>query len=209
MLLHQEKSVFLDFLKYTKIRSKRVYLRLCTFEPWTGTDLRRSRLVVMFIWAEMLQNLAIHVCRRCMEWNATILVTFFQSTRTDQNSSTKFYEILWCQIGPFGLRNWTVKVALFQQNIHYRARLKGPSFQFLRHCETFFQTVFSRSLFFRSFATKWMLKNPQSVPLLQLLALWDCSKRDLLFFKSAAINSMFFGNLFKKYLVNRAAKKRF
>ena len=32
--------------------------------------------------------------RRFMKWNATIIVTFFQSTRTDQNSSNKFYKIL-------------------------------------------------------------------------------------------------------------------
>ena len=30
---------------------------------------------------------------------------FFQSTRTEQNSSAKFYEMLWCQIEPFGLTN--------------------------------------------------------------------------------------------------------
>ena len=49
--------------------------------------------------------------RRFMKWNVTIIVAFFQSTRTDRNSSTKFYEIL------------------------YQARLKG--FSFFRHCETF------------------------------------------------------------------------
>ena len=30
---------------------------------------------------------------------------FFQSTRTDQNSSSKFYEILWCQIETLRSRN--------------------------------------------------------------------------------------------------------
>ena len=62
-----------------------------------------------------------------MKWNATIIVTlkfFFQSLRTDQNSSWKFYKILWSQIESFGLANWTKKV--FPRNIPYRERLKSP-----------------------------------------------------------------------------------
>ena len=55
------------------------------------------------------------VFSRCfMKWNATILVTLLvQSTGTDQNSSWKFYEILWSQIESFGLVNWTKKVFPF------------------------------------------------------------------------------------------------
>ena len=48
--------------------------------------------------------------RRFMKWNTTIIVTFFQSTRTDQNSSTKFYKILRRQIVLFGIGNWTIGI---------------------------------------------------------------------------------------------------
>ena len=63
--------------------------------------------------------------RRFMTWNETTLMTlFFQSTQTDQNSSWKFYEILWSQIESFGLANWTKKVfrafdTLFVGLIHW------------------------------------------------------------------------------------------
>ena len=52
------------------------------------------------------------ISRRFMKLNATIIVTLFQSTRTDQNNSTKFYKILRCQIEPFG-PYWTKKVFPF------------------------------------------------------------------------------------------------
>ena len=52
---------------------------------------------------------------------------------------TKFYQILWCQIAPVGLANWAKKV--FPRNIPYRERPKGPSFNFFRHCETFFGKI--------------------------------------------------------------------
>ena len=77
--------------------------------------------------------------RRFMKWSATIIGTFFQSTRTDQNSSWEFYKISWCQIEPFGLGNWTKKVfPFFQRNIQYRARPKGPPFQFFSALCDFF-----------------------------------------------------------------------
>ena len=63
--------------------------------------------------------------RRFMKWNATIIKTFFKSTRTDQNGSS---QVLWWQIAPFGLASWTKKG--FPRNIQYRARLKGPLFNF-------------------------------------------------------------------------------
>ena len=55
----------------------------------------------------------------------------FQSTQTDQNSSSKFDKLLWSQIESFGLANRTKKVfPLFPRNKPLRERLKGPPFQF-------------------------------------------------------------------------------
>ena len=58
---------------------------------------------------------------------------FFQSTRTDQNSSLKFYEILWSQIESFGLANWTKKFcfsSFFAQHT-MPGETKGPFFGFM------------------------------------------------------------------------------
>ena len=52
---------------------------------------------------------------------------------------------------------------VFARNIQYWTRPKGP-FQFFRHCVTFFEFFFSKGspfIFFWSFATEWMLKNPK------------------------------------------------
>ena len=108
--------------------------------------------------------------RRFMKWNATIIVTrtFIQSKRTDQNSSTKLYEILWCQIEPFGLANWTKKVfPLFPHNIQYRARLKGPPFSFLGIVRLFFsQILFSEGppSSFLMFCDRMDVEKSQRVP---------------------------------------------
>ena len=48
-----------------------------------------------------------------MKRNYTSVSFFFQTTRTDQKSFTKFYEILRCQIEPFGLGNITKKIVPF------------------------------------------------------------------------------------------------
>ena len=103
--------------------------------------------------------------RRFMKWNAIIIVTFFQSTRTDQNSSWKFCKILWSQIESFGLANWTKKVfSVFPRNIPYRERLKGPSFSFFSALWDFFFLKNSPKVppsIFWCFATEWMLNNPK------------------------------------------------
>ena len=78
-----------------------------------------------------------------MKWNATIIVAFlfFQSTRTDQNSSTKVLQNI---IALFGLANWTKKVfPVFPRNIPYPARPKGPPFQFFSALRDFFRKIFS------------------------------------------------------------------
>ena len=78
---------------------------------------------------------------------------------TDQNSSTKFYKILRCQIGPVGPGNWTIKVVPFQRNIQYRARLKGLHFSF-----SALWKIFSRKgspFNFFTFCDRMMLKNPK------------------------------------------------
>ena len=97
------------------------------------------------------------------------LFFFFQSTRTDQNSSKKFFKILLHQIAPFGLANRTKKVfPVFPRNIPYPARPKVPPFNFFRHCETFFSEIFPQRVplqIVRCFATEWMLKNPKGSPL--------------------------------------------
>ena len=86
---------------------------------------------------------------RLLQW----LFFFFQSTRTDQNSSWKFYKILLHQIALFGLANWTKKVfPLFPRNIPYRAR---PHFNFFRHCETFFESPFNFFGTFQCFLALW------------------------------------------------------
>ena len=55
----------------------------------------------------------------------------------------------------------------FPRNIQYRTRPKGP---FFRHCDFFQKKIFHHespppSIFFWSFATEWMLKNPKGSPL--------------------------------------------
>ena len=86
---------------------------------------------------------------------------FSKCTWSDQNSSTKsstkFY-ILNCP------GNWTKKFSpFFPRNIHYRARQKGPLFQFFSALCDFFFEFFSKEgfhlQFFFSFATEWILKN--------------------------------------------------
>ena len=37
----------------------------------------------------------------------------------------------------------------FSRNIHYRARLKGPPFQFFRHCVTFLKNFFPKGFLFK------------------------------------------------------------
>ena len=95
--------------------------------------------------------------------------------------------MLWCQIAPFGLANWTKMVLpVFPRNISYRARPKSPPFHFFRHCETVFSKFFSSKgssfqffsalwdffpkikiflSIFSCFATEWMLKNLRGSPL--------------------------------------------
>ena len=101
-----------------------------------------------------------------MKWIATIIVTlFFLSTRTDQNSSWKFYEIVLHQIAPFDLANWTKKVfPVFPRKISYMARPKGPPFQFFSALRDFFRNFFPKGSPFNFFAVlrqKGCLKIPE------------------------------------------------
>ena len=102
-----------------------------------------------------------------MKWNATIIVIFFLSTRTDQNSSWKFYKI-WCQIAPFGLTNWTKMVLpVFPRNIPYRARPKSPPFQFFSALREIFSEFFSPKgppCFFLMFCDRMDVGKSQRVP---------------------------------------------
>ena len=43
--------------------------------------------------------------RRFMKWTATITMTFFNAHELAKIVLHKFYEILWCQIVPFGIAN--------------------------------------------------------------------------------------------------------
>ena len=106
--------------------------------------------------------------RRFMKWSATIIGTFFQSTRTDQNSSWEFYKISWCQIEPFGLGNWTKKVFPFFSATYNTGRdQKVPPFSFFRHCATFFR---KKSFFPKGTPSifdvlrQWRFENPKGSP---------------------------------------------
>ena len=69
---------------------------------------------------------------------------FFQSARTDQNSSTKFYKTIRCQIGPFGTRNWNLKKwFLFSALDTIPGETKGPLFSFFSALWEVFSNLFS------------------------------------------------------------------
>ena len=79
--------------------------------------------------------------RRFMKWNATIIVAFlfFQSTRTDQNSSTKVLQNI---IAP-NCTIWSSELnqkgfSCFPRNIPYPARPKGPPSYFFSALQDFF-----------------------------------------------------------------------
>ena len=61
----------------------------------------------------------------------------------------KFSKILLHQIAPFGLANWTRKVfPVFPRNIPYRARPKGPPFQFFSALWDFFPEILFHQILF-------------------------------------------------------------
>ena len=126
--------------------------------------------------------------RRFMKWNATIIVTLFLSTRTDQNSSWKFYKVLFHQIALFGLTNWTKKVfPVFRVTYHTGREQRVPPFIFFGTARLFFWKKISPNgapSIFCCFASEWMLENPKGSPLQFFSALWD-------FFPKIAIFSPF------------------
>ena len=68
-----------------------------------------------------------------MKWNATILVNFFQSARTDPNSSTKLKETLQCQTGSFITDpkcNWDIKDVPFFSVTHNTGKTRRPPSSF-------------------------------------------------------------------------------
>ena len=109
--------------------------------------------------------------RRFMKWNATIIVAFlfFQSTRTDQNSSTKVLQNI---IAP-NCTIWSSELnqkgfSCFPRNIPYPARPKGPPSYFFSALQDFFpEKIFPKGplQFFCCFATEWMSENPKGSPL--------------------------------------------
>ena len=108
-----------------------------------------------------------------MKWNATIIVTFQSALHEVIHELTKivlqkfFYEVLWCQIEPFRLANWTKKVLpVFPRNMQYRARLKGPPFSFLALWD-FFRSFFLEGFplhFFDAWRQKGCWKIPKGPP---------------------------------------------
>ena len=76
---------------------------------------------------------------------------FFQSTRTDQNSSWKFYDTLRCQIGPFDLRKLTKGVVPFSSVTYNTGRGHGSPFQFFAIVKLFSKKSFSLKGLFQFF----------------------------------------------------------
>ena len=97
--------------------------------------------------------------------------SFFQSTRTDQNSSSKFYQILWCQIAPFGLANWTKKGFLFSRVAYHTGREQTVPLYFFRHCEIFFENKKFPLQFFMFCDRKYVKKTPKDPP---FKFFWHC-----------------------------------
>ena len=55
----------------------------------------------------------------------------------------------------------------FRVTFHTGQHQRVPTFNFVRHCETFFRNFFPQMVppaFFLCFATEWMLKNPKGSP---------------------------------------------
>ena len=78
----------------------------------------------------------------------------------------EFYETLRCQIRPFGPRNQ--KVILFFSIAHKIPGETKEPFQFLRHCKTFFENLFShkRSSFnFLMFSDRMDVEKPLRAPI--------------------------------------------
>ena len=90
----------------------------------------------------------------------------------------KFYKIILHQIAPFGLANWTKKVfPVFPRNIPYRARPKGPPFQFYSALWDFFsgKKIFSPKgppSIFLLFCDRMDVGKSQRVPL--SVYFWYC-----------------------------------
>ena len=106
--------------------------------------------VSIFIWGFLvILRIPEVFSRRFMKWNATIIVAFrffFQSTRTDQNSSTKVLQNIIaanCTIWSSELNQ--KGVSCFPRNIPYPARPKGPPFHFFSALRDFFSGKFFSS----------------------------------------------------------------
>ena len=101
-----------------------------------------------------------------------MVTLFFQSTRADQNSmktaDTKFYEILWCQIEPFGLANRIKKVCTLFPRSTIPGEAEGLPLSFFLTLSDFFSEKFSSQralLQFFDVLQYWMFKNPKGYPL--------------------------------------------
>ena len=100
-------------------------------------------------------------------------VFFFDTPEVTKIVLQNFKVSLKCTCWPRKLNQKSF--SFFPRNIQYRTRLKGPTFEFFRHCGTFFKIVFPQKgpSIVWSFATKWMLKNPKGPPFQIFSALWD------------------------------------
>ena len=69
---------------------------------------------------------------------ASWIVTFFQSTRADRNSSTKFYEIPWCQMLTMEQKMLKIRKPLFSAP---GGRQFGPTSGFFGYCKRILDTL--------------------------------------------------------------------
>ena len=104
-----------------------------------------------------------------MKWNATIIVAFFQSTRTDQNSSSKVLQNI---IAP-NCTIWSSELnqksfSCFPHVTYYTGRdQRVPPFNFSALPDFFSEKIYPKGSplqFFCCFATEWMLKNSKGSP---------------------------------------------
>ena len=120
---------------------------------------------------KLLEVIASYIFNRCiMKWNATIIVTFFRSTQTDQNSSWKFYQILVVSNWNIWLRELNQKgFSFFPRNMQYGARPKVPPSGFFGIARLFFRKKIAKwsPLQFFWFCDKWKIANgpPFSAPI--------------------------------------------
>ena len=75
-----------------------------------------------------------------MKWNATNTSDFFFNPHDELTKIVQmFYEILWCQIEPFGTRNWTINikgVAIVAQLLGFSGTVEENTLQSFCYCRS-------------------------------------------------------------------------